>query len=511
MTAERVVVVGAGIGGLTAAALLAAHGHAVTVIDKECAAGGKLRTLGHPPVDAGPTVFTMKWVFEALFEACGADVDRAMPAARADLLARHGWGDGSRLDLFADVERSAEAIGDLAGAREAAGFRAFAAEAKAIHDLLADSFMRGTATNPFGLVARIGLKRIGEAMAIRPHRSLWSALSRHFADPRLRQLFGRYATYNGSSPFSAPATLMLIAHVEQSGVWLVEGGMHSVATAIETLARRNGANFRFGETVTRIETDGGAVAAVRLANGERIATTRVVFNGDASAIGAGRLGNDVRHAVRPLPPVRRSLSAVVLTGQADIAGFPVVRHNVLFSPDYRAEFDDIFKRRRLPAHPTIYLCAQDRDDHGALYPGATSDRVQIIINAPANGDSPDFSDEEIATCRNRTPGFLAQCGLALSWREPPQTSCPRSFEQLFPCSGGALYGRATHGWRAAFQRPAATTRIPGLYLTGGTTHPGAGVPMAALSGFRAAEAVMASRASTPKFRPVAMPGGMQTG
>lgn len=207
MTAERVVVVGAGIGGLTAAALLAARGHAVTVIDKECAAGGKLRTLGEPPVDAGPTVFTMKWVFEALFEACGDDVDRAMPAARADLLARHGWGDGSRLDLFADVERSAEAIGDLAGAKEAAGFRAFAAESKTIHDVLADSFMRGTATNPLGLVARIGLRRIGEAMAIRPHRSLWSALSRHFADPRLRQLFGRYATYNGSSPFSAPATL----------------------------------------------------------------------------------------------------------------------------------------------------------------------------------------------------------------------------------------------------------------------------------------------------------------
>ncbi|MCU0947546.1 MAG: phytoene desaturase family protein [Porphyrobacter sp.] len=509
----RVVVIGAGMGGLVSAALLAARGAQVTVCEKESWVGGKARRVpvDGAPIDGGPTVFTLREVFDEVFAACGASLDDYITAQPAEIIARHAWDEHGYLDLFADPLRSEEAIGDFAGAAAARGYRSFRLEAQRIFEVLEQPFLRGDkASTPFPMMRQIGLTRIGAMLAMRPFDRLWDALGEHFADQRLRQLFGRYATYCGSSPYQAPATLMLIAHVEARGVWLIDGGIHALARALASLAEQRGAAIRTGAAVAEVLTKGGRASGVRLASGEMIPADIVIMNGDPSALADLRLGRQASHAVDPVPPAKRSLSALVTYAHAATDGFALTHHNVFFSPDYAREFAEIAGGRP-PSDPSVYLCAIDRPareaDNAAL-PAGTRERIQIIVNAPANGDNHPYPEQEIEQCTRAMRNSLARCGLRLEEGAPMQVMSPHSWEQLFPATGGALYGRASHGWAASFQRQGPKTRLPGLYCTGGATHPAAGVPMAALSGLLATKVIAQDLASMKRSLPAAIPGGM---
>ena len=489
-----IVIIGAGIGGLTAAALLAAAGEEVVVCEAAATPGGKLREvmIDGRALDAGPTVFTMRWVFEAIFAAAGASLDDYLTLRPVTTLARHAWGSDARLDLFAEIAESEAAIGAFAGAAEATRFRAFTAEARRTYTTLEHSFLDAPATSPIGLTARIGLSRPGDLLSIRPFETLWGALGGYFHDPRLRQLFGRYATYSGASPFLAPATLMLIAHVENSGVWQVEGGMHRIARAFEALAARHGATFRYAAPVAEIVVGRAGAEAVVLTSGERIDAAAVIVNADPQAVATGLFGPAAARAVPRMAAAKRSLSALTWTLVAETSGFDLSHHNVFFTHDYRAEFDAIFRQQRLPAAPSVYVCAEDRGDKAA---GHQPERLHMIVNAPATADGRGLTPGEIERCESATFAMLARSGLAVArTADATVRTTPADFARLFPATGGALYGRASHGWRASFQRPGSRTRIPGLYLAGGATHPGAGVPMAALSGKLAAAALMCDRA-----------------
>ncbi len=504
-----VVVIGAGIGGLCAAARLAGHGVPVTVLERQATPGGKLRTLDCDgrPVDAGPTVFTGRWIFEALFAELGEDLADHLTLSATDRLARHAWGDSATLDLWADPRRSRDAIAAFAGPREAQGFDAMRTEAAAIWNALETRYIEAPATSAMGLALRYLPFGLGEMFAINPFTTLSKALGKHFSNPRLRQLFGRYATYCGASPYDATATLMLISHLEASGVWLVEGGMHQVAVALERLARSRGAVFRYNADVRRIVTRSGRVSGVELANGEVFAASDVVANCDVSALADGRFGAEAARAVGGVKPADRSLSALTWMMSGAANGFDLDRHNVFFSDDYPREFRELFGDRKLPSAPSVYVCAQDR----GLGPApAGPERFQLIVNAPATGDASGQgcppSEGETEACERATFALLARCGLTLT----PQTAHrvgPAEFERLFPSTGGALYGRASHGWQAAFRRPGSRTGLAGLWVAGGSAHPGAGVPMAALSGRLASAAILSARASTRTFHPAATAGG----
>jgi 1-hydroxycarotenoid 3,4-desaturase len=508
MRARRIIVVGAGVGGLVAALLLAARGLRVTVMERAATPGGKMREieLAGRRIDAGPTVFTMRWVLDDIFADAGRNFADELRLTRADVLARHAWSGTERLDLYADIARSADAIGTFAGAAEARRFLGFCARARETYAVLERPFLRHASPSLTGLLRGAGLRGLGALWRMAPFSSLWSELGRHFRDSRLRQLFGRYATYCGASPFNAPATLMLVAHVESEGVWLVEGGMHRIAQALASAAAASGAQFRYGTDVAEIVHEDGRAAGVRLSTGERVEADAVILNADVAALSNGWFGAAASTAVPSRARARRSLSALTWATEARTEGFPLLRHSVFFSGDCRAEFDDLFRRARLPAAPTVYVCAQDRGGADGAAPDGR-ERLFLLVNAPATGDSRPCRAEEIEQCEKQAFGLLERCGLKLREREFSVLTTPADFERMFPATGGALYGPALHGWRAAFRRPGARSRLPGLYLAGGSTHPGPGVPMAALSGRMAADALLSDLASTSRYRMAAMHGG----
>jgi len=505
---DQVLIVGAGMGGLASAIDLATMGFGVTVIERAQYPGGKMRqvTIGGAPIDCGPTVFTMRWVFDELFATANAAIEDYLTLTPLRTLARHAWSERERLDLFTDPARTADAVASFSGPEEGQRFLAFCADARSIYRTLKSPFLSSSRPNPLTLAGRIGVHRCAALFGIRPFETMWGALSKYFHDPRLRQLFGRYATYAGSSPFAAPATLMLIAHVEQDGVWAIDGGMQRLAEALEQLARAKGVSFRFGEEVRRIVIKNRTARGIELTSGEHIEAGAIILNADAAALAAGTFGNAAIPAGKSLSAKDRSLSAVTWAMTAETQGLELLRHNVFFSHDYAAEFDDIFEERKLPRSPTVYICAQDRIDGASR---KSPERLMMLVNAPPIGDQKHFTQEEIAACESQVFSLLERCGLLVLAQQVDVTQ-PSDFHLMFPATGGALYGRASHGWTASFRRPASTTRIGGLYLAGGSTHPGAGVPMAALSGRLAAMHLVSDRASIRTSVRVGMSGGIST-
>ena len=497
MKQDRVIVVGAGAGGLAAAIDLAHRGAEVTVLEAAAEAGGKIRQLrfGDRGVDCGPTVFTMRWIFDELFENAGAALEDYLSLSPATVLARHAWRAGGRLDLYSNVDQSAQAIAEFATAKDADGYRAFCKRCEEIYLTLRDPFISDQRPSHLDVVKRVGLTNMPAFMRkIEPMKTLWGSLERYFEDPRLLQLFGRYATYVGSSPFSTPATIMLVAHVERDGVWTADGGMRAVAGALQRLAEERGAQFQFNANVSSVLVENGAVRGVTLASGETIQSDAVVFNGDISALGGGLLGRSVTRAGRETSRNQRSLSAVTWSMLAKTSGFPLAFHNVFFAEDYKKEFDDIFKRRTTTQAPTVYLCAQDRDED---QPVDGAERLFLLANAPADGDVAPMSNKQIETMKTRILALLSSCGLEIDVDEDQSVlTSPADFHARFPATGGALYGQTSHGMMATLARAGARTNIKGLYVAGGSVHPGPGVPMAAMSGRLAAALYVEDRVAS---------------
>jgi 1-hydroxycarotenoid 3,4-desaturase len=506
----RVVVVGAGIGGLVSALVLAHQGLDVTLVESANQPGGKIRQVqvDGVGVDSGPTVFTMKWVLDQMLESLGTSLEDILQLEPIGVLARHAW-DASpqRLDLYSDTARTADAIAQFSSPQEARRFLNFCQQTQRLYDTLEKPYIRSERPNLLSMVSDLGLSGMATLTGLGPFATLWRSLGRHFHDPRLQQLFGRYATYCGSSPWSAPATLMLVAQVELDGVWSVKGGMFQVASALAKLGETHGVKARYGVSCAQIHTQQGRVSGIELSTGEHLDADHVVFNGDVAALASGMLGQSSRPGFQAVSAQERSLSAMTLSMHAKTSGFPLVRHNVFFNQDYRAEFDDIFRKRQLPSQGTVYVCAQDRNDDGLAH--ATSERLLCLVNAPADGDTHTFNASEIHACESSSMALMRRCGLEIEV-SPQQVvrTLPQDFARLFPGSGGALYGQATHGWMSAFRRPSARSKVPGLYTAGGSVHPGPGVPMAAMSGRLAAATLMADLGLTKKSPRVVISGGM---
>lgn len=500
----RAVVIGAGMGGLSAAIRLAAGGCRVTVVESADAPGGKARARATPagPAAMGPTVLTLKSEVDALFALCGTTTEAEVTITRLPRLARHWWPDSGPLDLFPDVEANIDAIRAFAGDREAQGFARFDAAARALYQAFEHPVMRA-AKPDLAAIARTTISQPKLWPALLPGMALDRWLTQFFKDPRLRQLFGRYATYVGGRPAHTPAVLSLVWQAEAQGVWAVKDGIQALAAALARAAQTLGVRFHYATTARRITRQSGRVSLVETDQGHH-PTDIVVFNGDPRALTDGHMGDAARTALKP--PGKPSLSAWVWSFAATPEGpkaQDLLHHNLFFAADPQAEFGPI-GRGEMPQSPTLYLNAQDRE----LGPTPPTERFQIILNAPPNRPYPPDEDR---SCHDRTFPALARMGLTFSPPPGPEAlTRPRDLAQRFPASQGAIYGASPERTLAAFQRPVARTSLPGLYLAGGGVHPGAGVPMALLSGQQAALQALQDLTSPSPSGRTATPGGMST-
>jgi len=396
MSARHAIVIGAGAGGLSASIDLARAGFQVTLLERGNAPGGKMHTraVDDREVDGGPTVLTMRSIFEQLFADAGACLNDRLTLLESPIIARHAWSHGGVLDLYPDAQRSRQSIEDFAGTDNAAGFERFYSQSARIHQTLSETFMTASKPDPVTLVGRVLRQHHPSSlMAARPAPNLWRALGGFFSDERLRQLFARYATYVGSSPLSTPATLMLIAHVELEGVWLVDGGMHRLAAAMADLGRELGIDLHLNTHVSEVLVKGGKACGVRLEDGTSLPADVVVFNGDTNALATGQLGDEAMRAVKPRSVEQRGLSALTWCIKGSSSGFGLDHHNVFFESDYPSEFNTLFEKRNVPSKPTVYLCAQDRGPNGSLN---GSERLLMLVNAPADGDRQSWSEDDVA-------------------------------------------------------------------------------------------------------------------
>ncbi len=485
----RVAVIGGGFGGLSAAIVLAINGLEVDLIDPNEEPGGKISTTVFDgfAIDSGPTVITMKNVFENLFEMAGEKLHENVDLKELDVIARHTWGENEVLDLYSNIDKSVESINKFAGKEEAVKFREFCSLSENLFKILEKNYIKKQRpsilqlTNSMGL---FGAKLMWKAGLM---KSLWSSLEKNFSNPKLQQLFGRYSTYCGSSPWLSPSTLMLIWSVEMQGVWSINGGIIELARALTKIAKKNGVKFHKG-FCEEILTYDKTVSGVRLKGGKHILCEKIIYNGDYEALESFFIGKKILEKKIFFKPTR-SLSAITWVVRSKTSGFNLSRHNVFFDNNYQKEFFDIFKRSAIPEKPTVYICAQDRENKINL--ADKPERLLLLINAPPNGDKTIFSNTEVKRCQSSVISLLKRCGLTIE-KSPKEWICstPKEFHQRFPGTGGALYGRATHGWISPFLRPSARSKISGLYLSGGSIHPGPGVPMVTISGQLAAEALM---------------------
>ncbi len=490
---KNIIIVGAGIGGLVSALLLSQQGLKVTVIERNEHPGGKLRALlsQEGPIDAGPTVLTLIDVFKEIFTQANLNIFQELDLYKEQVLARHYWPDGKCLDLFTSHEKNLFSIEKVFGKKSAAEFDKFHRDCEALFFAFNKALLRNNHPRNF-FTKKDFLKSIPRLISILGlPTDYWSKLERYFSEPKLKQLFGRYATYVGGSPFNSPSLLQLIWYVEFLGVWRIRGGLHNLANKLKQLSTENGVKFIFNKSVTKINTKNNSVCGVDLNDGQKYHTKTVLFNGDPRNFREGNLGKDLKNLIKKTATEPRSLSAYVWSFASETMGLELAHHNVFFNEDYKLEFDSILAGQ-IATDPTLYICQQEK--------GLKSDsknRFEIIINAPSLTQNKISATKEYDLCKERTFQKLSKMGVY--FKNMPNSrnlTTPRAFERLAPGADGSIYGLSPQRLLSTFQRPSSKTKINGLYLAGGGVHPGPGLPMAALSGKHAAEMIKRDLALT---------------
>jgi len=468
---KHVVIVGGGVGGLTAAIRLRAAGHTVTMFERNDVAGGKLATFERDgfTFDIGPSLLTLPHVFDEVLALAGTSLKAELDLVRLDPQFRYHWRTGGQLTVHDDADATAAAF-DTFSPGSGDAWRGFNERGRKIWEVSERTFFAGPMDNPVSLLKRMQSPK--DLATIDALRTLNDASRATFDSPELQQWANRYATYSGSSPRQAPATLACIPHIEaEYGCWYPMGGLGALRDALVRVAIDQGVNIETGCDVAQITTQDQAVTGVRLADGTTTAAQIVIANVDAEHL-YGDLVDDER-ALKQVRKAGRSTSGFALCIGASGSTEGLGHHNVWFSDDYAQEFREL-DAGQLPTDPTIYGCVSSATDSSQAPAG--SENWFLLVNTPPGADvnGPEYRDLVLER--------LAAHGVDL--RDRMQFCArltPADIEAFYRSPGGAIYGTASNGKQAAFARPANRGTRDGLYLVGGSSHPGGGLPLVATS------------------------------
>ncbi len=487
-------IIGAGLGGLAAACTLAARGHGVTLLERNDWLGGKaaLHEDRGFRFDMGPTILTMPRVLERVFAEAGRDMADYLDLRRLDPQWRCFYEDGSVLDLRDDMAASRAEIAKLAP-DAAEGFDRFMAVAARLSDV-SDRFFFWKSVedlrDTMNLKQNMTLATLKDVMALRMHRTVAGQIRRDVSDPRIAQMLEHFIQYVGSSPLSSPAVLCGIAQMQSGeGVWYPMGGTRAVPLALTRLAEELGVDIRTGVDVERIEIEGRRATAV-ISCGERMAFDRIVSNMDSVRTYRDLIGGDIWRDFSRGRKREAACSGVVLYVGLDRAYEHLAHHNFVFSRDPEEEFAAIYDAGRPAPDPTVYIAAPSRTEPGVAPEGGEA--LYILVHTPHLHPGQEWSRmlpdyrRVILDKLSRTAGMEDLESRIVTER----VLTPQDIHDRYNVLDGAIYGLASHGRVLGAFKPGNRSRqVEGLYLAGGSAHPGAGMPMALMSGWIAADSL----------------------
>ncbi|MGF7160566.1 phytoene desaturase [Rhodoligotrophos appendicifer] len=496
-TARSVAVVGAGLGGLAAACTLAARGHSVTVFDKNEWIGGKAAVLQENGYrfDMGPTILTVPGVLYRIFSEAGKKLEDYLELVRLDPQWRCFFEDGSVLDLVENVEQMSGNIQTYTGdSRSSEGYKQFIKLSERLHDVSNRFFFWKSVEDLKDTIdfrRNLDAKTLSDVMALKMGSTVASQIRRKVPDERVAQMLDHFTQYVGSSPYSSPAVLCSIAHMQtELGVWYPMGGTRAVPVALEKLATELGVKFRLSTNVNRIAQENGKVLGIVTDTGERLSFDRVVSNMDAVRTYAELVGGDIGAKFTEAKKYEPACSGVVLYLGLKKAYEHILHHCFVFSRDPEEEFQAIYHDGEPAPDPTCYLAATSRTEKGVAPEGGEA--LYVLVHTPYLRPHHDWS-KMLPQYRAVILDKLKRCAGMPDIEERIEFEAaltPQSIHDRYKVLNGAIYGLASHGrFLGAFKPGNRSRQVEGLYLAGGAAHPGPGMPMVMMSGWIAADSL----------------------
>jgi len=494
---SKVIVVGAGVGGMSAAARLAKAGHSVEIYEASDAVGGKCRTIwidGYA-FDIGPSLLTLPAVYRDLFLKTGKRIEHILDISPVDPAFDYFFHDGKRLTFpNLSLRKTCDAIEETLGKEAGDDWHNLMQRAEHMWDVARAPFIESELTSIWSLIRRSGF--LSDLKMIAPFTPLQKLTKKYTRNEYLAKIIDRYATYSGSDPRKVPAVLLTIAFVESSfGAWHIKGGLGNLSLALKERCEELGVIFHLNSPVLEITTNGQSATGVRVGN-EMIQSDLVVANADSELVYNKLVSpkvtrvNSERRKLKKAPKSLAGFSLLLGLDNSKICGpAPKMNHHSIYFPkDYHQEFDQIFVEKVPVSDPTIYICAPNDP---SMVDSPNKESWFVLINAPRHDPANGWDWQRDPTSyAKRIIEKLDSLGLRVSERlDVMEFRTPFDLENSVGAPGGSIYGTSSNGSRSAFLRARNRSPLKNLYCVGGSAHPGGGLPLVGISAEIVAEAI----------------------